>query len=226
MVISILTLFPEMFASPFSYSIIKRAREKKLIDLRFINIRDFAQDKYKTVDDRPYGGGLGMILKVDVVGRALEYTKQSVSSSNTKSVLLDPKSRIFNQKIARDYSQLDHLILIAGHYEGVDARVSQIVDDSISIGEYVLTGGELPAMVVTDCVTRLIPGVLSKGDAVKMESFTDDKVESPQYTRPSVYKKMRVPQVLLSGHHQDISEWRISEALKASIKRKPPSRRK
>lgn len=210
MTISILTLFPEMFSGPLDYSIVKRAKEKGIMTINFVNIRDFSTDTYKSVDDHPYGGGVGMILRVDVIDRALRALRG-------KKVLLDPRGDTFTQKKAREYAKLDHLILICGHYEGVDERIKTLVDESISIGDYVLTGGELPAMVITDSVVRLLPGVLKEG-VTQSESFSPSLIthhsslplEYPQYTRPEEYQGMRVPDVLLSGNHKKIEEWRIS----------------
>lgn len=220
--ISILTLFPEMFAGPFDYSIVKRAKEKGIATVSLINIRDFARDAYKSVDDHPYGGGVGMVLRVDILDAAMSNVKclpvrqaGQMSNGKTKTVLLDPRGKPFTQKKAREFSKLDHLILICGHYEGVDERVKSLVDESVSIGDYVLTGGEIPAMVLTDAVVRLLPGVLKEG-ATESESFSlhtpspipHPPLEYPQYTRPEKYKGMRVPDVLLSGNHKKISEWR------------------
>lgn len=207
MKISILTLFPDMFRGPFDHSIIKRAADQNLITLEYVNIRDFAGDKYKSVDGHPYGGGVGMILRVDVVDRALK------SIGKGYSVLLDAGGSAYAQKNARDFSTKDHLILICGHYEGVDDRIRKLVDEELSIGDYVLTGGEIPAMVVVDSVVRLLPGVL-KTDATIHESFTDNLVEYPQYTEPREYKGMKVPDILLSGNHQKISSWRDTQAEK------------
>lgn len=210
MTISILTLFPEMFSGPFDYSIVKRAKEKGRITINLINIRDSSTDTYKSVDDHPYGGGVGMVLRVDVIDRALQ-------SLRGKKVLLDPRGVTFTQKKAREYAKLDHLILVCGHYEGVDERVKSIVDESISIGDYILTGGELPAMILADSIIRLLPGVLKEG-VTQSESFSPSLIthhsslplEYPQYTRPEKYKGMRVPDVLLSGNHKKIAAWRIS----------------
>jgi len=209
MTFSILTLFPDMFTGPFTLSIIKRAQEKNLIDLNIINIRDFAIDNYKTVDDHPFGGGVGMILKVDVIDRALIYIQAKVKAKKavTRIILLDPKGTLYSQQIAQSYAQFEHLILVAGHYEGVDARVNKLVDEITSIGNYVLTGGELAAAIIVDSVVRLLPDVLSTG-ATHEESFTQGTLEAPQYTRPSVYKDMRVPKVLLSGNHKKIQAWK------------------
>ena len=208
MIFSILTLFPEMFTGPFDFSIIKRAKTNVLVDIRLINIRDFASDKYKTVDDRPYGGGVGMILKVDVIDRALTFAKNAFPAAKTRSILLDAKGKSFTQAKARSLTNFDHLIFICGHYEGVDARVNKLVDESISIGNYVLTGGELPAMVLVDSIARLLPNVLLKKTATIQESFTDNTLEPPQYTRPEKYKGKGVPSILLSGHHQKIADWK------------------
>lgn len=203
MKISILTLFPEMFVGPFEHSIIKRAQEKGKVTIDLVNIRNFGIGRHKIVDDKPYGGGVGMILRVDVIDKALAKFK------NRRIVLLDARGRTFDQKKARELAKLDHLILIAGHYEGVDERVKEyLVDESLSIGNYVLTGGEIPAMVVVDSVVRLIPGVLEKPQATKLESFSENNLEHPQYTRPQIYKNWKVPQVLLSGNHKAIEQWR------------------
>lgn len=213
--ISILTLFPDMFDGPFDQSIIKRAIDKKLMSIEYINIRNFATDKYKTVDGHPYGGGVGMLLRVDVVDRAL----QSVGKGHT--VLLDAGGTPYTQRKAKELSSIDHLILICGHYEGVDERVRQLADEEISIGDYVLTGGEIPAMVLVDSVARLIPGVLTKPEATVHESFTEALLEYPQYTEPQTYKGQGVPQVLLSGNHKMIDVWRSDEAIKRTKGQRP-----
>lgn len=216
MKITILTLFPEMFDGPLNYSIVKRAKEQGLVTMNLVNIRDFASDSYKTVDDHPYGGGTGMIMKVDVIDRALQHVTRNTQHVTTKKILLDPRGKPYNQKKARELAKLDHLVLICGHYEGVDERVSSLVDERISIGPYILTGGELPAMIIADSITRLLPGVLSKSDAVKNESFSETmKLEHPQYARPRTYKKLSVPVVLLSGDHKKIRTWRSDNAISA-----------
>ena len=184
--ISILTLFPDMIRGPFDQSIIKRALDKKLITIDYINIRNFATDNYKTVDGHPYGGGLGMILRVDVVDRAIKSVK-SVKGIKEKIILLDAGGTPYTQKKAKDLSKIDHLILICGHYEGVDHRIRSLVSEEISIGDYVLTGGEIPAMVVTDSIVRLIPGVLGKPEATIHESFSEPSLEYPQFTEPQTY---------------------------------------
>ena len=207
--ITILTLFPDMFA-PLAASIIKRAIDRKLITIDYVNIRDFAKDDYKTVDGHPYGGGAGMLLRIDVVDRAIK----SVRGPKSKVILLDAGGQVFTQKKAREYAKIDHLILLCGHYEGVDDRIRSLVDEEISIGEYVLTGGEIPAMVIADSVARLVPGVLKKEDATIHESFTESLLEYPQYTEPRDYNGMKVPDVLLSGNHAKIAAWKKEEAIK------------
>ena len=231
MKIDILTLFPEMFKGPFGESIVKRAQEKGLVEIKIHNLRDWAIDKRGTVDDKPYGGGVGMVMRVDIIDRAISNLKSQISNlKKTRTILLDPAGKPFNQKKALTLSKLDHLILICGHYEGVDQRVSDyLVDEEISIGDYVLTGGELPAMVLVDSVVRLIPGVLEKPAATKTESFSPYAIchkptallEYPQYTRPENYKGWKVPEVLLSGDHKKIADWRAKKALEKTKKLRP-----
>ncbi|MFA5157843.1 MAG: tRNA (guanosine(37)-N1)-methyltransferase TrmD [Patescibacteria group bacterium] len=210
----IVTLFPQMFDGPLSESIIKRAQEKKLVEIVFHQLRDYSEDKHHNVDDTPCGGGKGMVLRVDVVDKAInsvESRKSKVESA--RKILLSPKGRTYNQDIAKELSALDNIILICGHYEGFDERIYDLVDDVISIGDYVLTGGEIPAMTIVDSVSRLIPGVLSE-DSPESESFMEkDKegnylLEYPQYTRPIEYKGKKVPDVLMSGNHAEIEKWR------------------
>ena len=204
--IDILTLFPEMFNGPFGASIIKRAEDKKLVDIRIHNLRDWGEGERKDVDDHPYGGGVGMVLRVDIIDKALKKLRKKKS----KVILLDATGETYTQEKARALSKLNHLILIAGHYEGVDHRVHEhLVDEVISIGNYVLTGGEIPAMVLTDSVVRLLPGVLGKDDSSVDESFKNPSYkEYPQYTRPEDYKRWKVPKILLSGNHEEIDKWR------------------
>lgn len=220
MEISILTLFPEMFQGPFSCSIIKRAVEKQLIKINFVDIRSFGLGKHKIVDDTPYGGGDGMLLRVDVLEKAIEETKKkNLDKKSQKVVLLDPHGKTFNQKKAKSFSNLKHLILICGHYEGVDVRIDNFIDEKISIGDFILTGGEIPAMLIIDAVTRLISGTIKKGSA-KIESFSPclpagkAYLEYPQYTKPQVYKNYPVPKILLSGDHKKIEEWRKEQSVK------------
>ncbi len=219
--ITILTLFPDMFKGPLDASIVKRAREKKLIDIQLLNIRDFSTDRYKSVDDHPYGGGAGMLLRVDILDRAIESSKCKIPNAKCKTILLDPQGKKYDQKKAVALSSLDHLVLICGHYEGVDERVRRLVDEEISVGDYVTTGGELPAMIMIDSITRLLPGVLTKSEATKRESFSENLLEYPQYTRPETYKGMKVPPILLSGDHAKIEEWRKKQAKAKTRSRRP-----
>lgn len=200
-------MFPELFPPIFSTSIIGRAQKKGLVEFKIIDMRKFGLGSHQTVDDKPYGGGVGMLLRVDVVEKALKAVRSR--AKNERTVLLNPAGKTFNQRKVRTFSGLDHLILICGHYEGFDYRIHNFVDESISIGNYILTGGEIPAMVVCDSIIRLLPGVLTNPEAVVRESFTrPNLLESPQYTRPRVYKGLKVPKVLLSGNHQSIINWR------------------
>ncbi|MBI5465653.1 tRNA (guanosine(37)-N1)-methyltransferase TrmD, partial [Candidatus Gottesmanbacteria bacterium] len=197
MKITILTLFPEMFTGPFDHSIIKRAINKKRLEINLVNIRNFGIGPHKTVDNRPYGGGVGMVMRVDVIDRAIKNIQPE--TPRQRIVLLDPKGKTFNQAMARRFSKLDNLILVCGHYEGVDERVKKLVDETISIGNYVLTGGEIPAMVIVDSAARLIPSVLAKKEATIDESFSRSGIlEYPQYTRPPEYQDLKVPKILLS----------------------------
>lgn len=218
MKIDILTLFPKMFDGPFSESIISRAVKKGLISIKIHNLRDWAKDKHKTVDDSPYGGGAGMVIRVDIIDKAISTLKFKAQMSNVKTILLTPTGKLFNQKIARSLSRIPHLILICGHYEGFDARVEKLVDEQISIGDYVLTGGELPAAVIVDTITRLLPGVVGKKESIKNESFSKDLLDYPAYTRPEKYRGMRVPKILLSGDHKKIEQWRKEQSIKTTKK--------
>lgn len=218
--ISILTLFPQMFAGPFDHSIIKRAQTKKLVEINFVDIRNFGIGKHKIVDDKPYGGGVGMILKVDVLKKAIDsVVSPKLTKTEQKIILLSASGKRYNQKFARSFSKLRHLIIICGHYEGVDARIEEFIDEEISIGDYILTGGEIPAMVLTDSVTRLIEGVLKK-TATDAESFSgkDFKLEHSQYTRPAKFEGLIAPEILLSGNHKNIEEWKDKDALKKTKK--------
>ncbi len=208
MTFDILTLFPEMFSGPLDHSILKRAQDKSLVSVNLHNLRDFSVDERGTVDDRPYGGGVGMVLMVEPVYKALQTIKSK------RVILLDPRGQKFTQKKARELALMEQITFICGRYEGVDERVREnLVDESISIGDYVLTGGEIPTMVIVDAVTRLIPGVLEKPDATKFESFSEENsLEHPQYTRPEEFNGWKVPEVLLSGNHKKISDWRAKLA--------------
>ncbi len=212
----VLTLFPEMF-EPIKQSIIGRAEEKNLIDINLINIRDFSKNKHKKVDDTPYGGGAGMVMQADVVYDAYK----SIKDENAKVIYLTPQGKVLNQKKVEELSKQEHLILLCGHYEGIDQRViDKIVDEEISIGDYVLTGGEIPAMVLIDSVSRYVDGVLSE-DSTSEESFSQGILEYPQYTRPENFEGIKVPEILLSGHHENINKWRRCEALKNTYLKRP-----
>ncbi len=219
MKIDIITLFPAMFKGPFSESIVRRAQEKEKVEIKVHNLRDWAMDKHGTVDDRPYGGGAGMLLMVEPIYNAL----QEIKKPKSKVVLLTPQGKVFNQKIAKRLSEDKHLILVCGHYEGFDERIRKhLVDEEISIGDYVLTGGEIPTMALVDAVVRLIPGVLKKSEATKLESFSNSQLlEYPQYTRPAGFRGWKTPKVLLSGDHQKIKEWREKKALERTKNRRP-----
>lgn len=220
MKISIVTLFPEMFSGPFDNSIVKNAKEKKLVDINFVNIRSFGIGKHQVVDDKPYGGGHGMILRVDILEKAIEQAKdKELNKKNQKIILLSPHGKTFDQKKALELADLKHLILICGHYEGVDERIKEFIDEELSIGDFITTGGEIPAMLITDAVTRLIKGVLKEG-VTTAESFSK-LLEYPQYTKPNTYKNLKVPQVLLSGNHGKIEAWRNDASLKATKKLRP-----
>ena len=213
-----LTLFPAMFAGPLDESIIKRARETGLVDLKIHNLRDYAHDRHKTVDDRPFGGGPGMLLKPEPIFEAVE----TLARENTRVILLSPSGRRFNQSIAGDLARRDDLLLIVGHYEGFDERVRErLADDELSIGDYVLTNGALPAMVIIDAVVRLLPGVLGDEESATEESFSHGLLEYPQYTRPAEFRGMKVPEVLLSGNHAEIANWRAEQARLRTEERRP-----
>ena len=212
----VLTLFPEMFG-PLNSSIIGRAQEKNLININLINIRDFSKDKHKKVDDTPYGGGAGMIMKPDVVYDAYD----SIQDKNAKVIYMSPQGQKLTQNKVCELANEKHLIILCGHYEGIDQRViDEIVNEEISIGDYVLTGGELPAMVLIDAVSRYAESVITK-ESTEEESFTNGMLEYPQYTRPEVFRGVRVPEILLSGHHENIEKWRKEKALEVTKKKRP-----
>ena len=218
MKIDVLTLFPAMFAGPLDESIVKRARQAGLLDLHIHNLRDYARDRHKTVDDRPFGGGPGMLLKPEPIFEAVE----TLALEKTRVILLSPAGRVFNQAIARELALLDDLLLVSGHYEGFDERVrDQLADDELSIGDFVLTNGALPAMVIIDAVTRLLPGALGDEESAHEESFSHGLLEYPQYTRPAEFRGMKVPEVLLSGHHAEIAKWRTEQSRRRTAERRP-----
>lgn len=206
--VDVVTLFPGMIDQPLSESIVGRARAEGFLELGFANPRDFTEDRHRTVDDKPYGGGTGMVMMAEPVYRALK----KVRKRNSLVILLTPKGRRFDQAMALELSKKKHLVFICGHYEGIDERVTPLADMGLSIGDYVLTGGEPAAVAVIDAVTRLIPGVLRKGDATVNETFTDGLLEAPHYTRPGVWRGSKVPEALLSGNHKLIAEWRRAQA--------------
>jgi tRNA (guanine37-N1)-methyltransferase len=216
--IDVLTLFPGMFAGPLDESIIKRAREAKLLDLQLHQLRDWTHDRHKTVDDRPFGGGPGMLLKPEPIFEAVA----SLKREKTRVVLLSPAGRKFDQSIARELATQEHLLLVTGHYEGFDERIREsLADDELSIGDYVLTNGALPAMVVIDAVARLLPGVLGDDASSSDESFSHGLLEYPQYTRPAEFRGMKVPEVLVSGNHAEIAKWRAEQSKARTKERRP-----
>ena len=224
--IDILTLFPQMFDSPFSVGIFKRAVDQNLVKVNVHNIRDYTHDKHYTVDDYPYGGGAGMVLKPEPIFEVVEAIKSDISLEEEVSelpvILLTPRGRLFSQQIAQELVKFSHMILICGHYEGVDERVCEhLVTDELSIGDYVLSGGELAAMVLVDAVVRLLPGVLGSEASLFDESHGAGLLEYPQYTRPAVYRGWSVPDVLLSGNHAQIAEWRREQAISLTLRRRP-----
>jgi len=220
MFFDILTLFPEMFKGPFSESILKRARNNNIIDINIVDIRDFALDKHHTADDAPYGGGAGMVMKPGPIYRAWENTQKKRPLSS-KTILMSPQGERLNQEMIKDLSQEEGLTIICGHYEGVDQRIRDtIIDQEISIGDYVLTGGELPAMILVDSAARLLTGVLGDENSSKEDSFFDGLLEHPHYTRPRDFKGLKVPEILLSGNHQKIARWRKKESLRRTYLRR------
>lgn len=221
MKIDVLTLFPEMFQSPFEESIFKRATANNLVRLEIHNFRDFAHDKHHAVDDSPYGGGAGMLLKPEPLFEAVEDVLRE-DPTPAPIILLSPQGRSFNQEVARELAKHERLIIICGHYEGFDERVREhLATDEISIGDFVLTGGELAAMVVIDAVSRLIPGVLGSGESSQDDSHSNGLLEHPHYTRPPVFRGWGIPDVLLSGNHAQINRWRRKESLRRTLKRRP-----
>jgi tRNA (guanine37-N1)-methyltransferase len=218
MKIEVLTLFPAMFTGPLDESIIKRARESGILEFKLHNLRDWTHDRHKTVDDRPFGGGPGMLMKPEPLFEAVE----SLRGERTRVILLSPGGRKFDQGIARELAKETDLLLVTGHYEGFDERVrTALADDELSIGDYVLTNGALPAMIVIDAVTRLLPGVLGDDDSSRDESFSEGLLEYPQYTRPAEFRGMPVPEVLLSGNHAEIAKWRREQARLRTAARRP-----
>jgi len=220
MIIDILTIFPGMVAGPITESIIGKAIDRKLIDIRVINLRDYAADPHRTTDDRPFGGGSGMVMKPEPLVAAIGNVRENDPAARV--ILLSPQGRLFDQGIAFELSRLNHICLVCGRYEGVDERIrNHYVDDEISIGDYVLTGGEVPALVIVDAVSRLLPGVLGSNESLNEESFITGLLEYPHYTRPEIFGDHRVPDILLSGNHGAIRRWRRQQALIRTWQRRP-----
>jgi len=222
MKIDIITLFPEMFGDVFGTSMMKIAQEKGLVEIGVHNLREYTHDKHRTADDKPYGGGVGMVMKVEPVDKAIAAVKYSAGDvAKSITVLLTPQGKRFDEDFAKEFLQYGQIILISGHYEGFDERIRQLVDLELSIGDYILTCGEIPAMAVSDAVIRLVPGVLGDEDCLIDESFENNLLEYPQYTRPAEYKNMRVPEVLLSGDPKKINAWRKEQAIVKTKLRRP-----
>ncbi|MCR5833399.1 MAG: tRNA (guanosine(37)-N1)-methyltransferase TrmD [Selenomonadaceae bacterium] len=220
--IDIITLFPEMFTGVFGESIIKRAVDKNILEIRFTQLRDFAYDKHRQVDDSPFGGGAGMVLKPEPVYRAVrDVLSKSDENLSRKIIITDPAGEVFTQNKAKELARQEQLIFICGHYEGFDARIYDLADELISIGDYVLTGGELPAMVIVDAVARMLPEVLGSAESATTDSFFDGLLGYPQYTRPRDFEGKTVPEVLLSGNHAEINKWRQNQALSLTRSRRP-----
>lgn len=218
----VMTLFPEMIESTLGYSITGRALEKELISLEAINIRDYAQNKSRHVDDYIYGGGSGMLMQVEPVWLCYKDLMSRVDKDKTRVLYMSPHGRKFDQSFAQELSQSENLVFLCGHYEGIDDRAIQLIDpELVSLGDYVLTGGELPSIVMIDAITRLVPGVLGSDDSAVYESFYNDLLEYPQYTRPPEYEGLKVPEVLLSGNHKLIEEWRLNEAIRITKEKRP-----
>lgn len=215
----VLTLFPEMF-DVFNYSIINRAKEKHILEVNIHNIRDFTSNKHKKVDDYPYGGGAGMVMQAEPIYNTIDSLKEQYGYK-PYTILMSPRGKRYSQNIAKDLMDKRHIALICGHYEGIDERIMPLIDMEISIGDFVLTGGEIASMAIIDSVSRLIPGVLSKEESFEDESFYEGLLEYPQYTRPEDFKGMRVPDVLISGHHEKIKQWRRLQSLKVTLERRP-----
>lgn len=219
--IDVLTLFPGMFAGPMGESIIGKAREKDLLEMNVSNFRDYSDNKHHTVDDYPYGGGAGMLLKAQPIFDNLAAIEQATPTTKKRVILLDPAGKKFDQKMAEEFSQEEHLIFICGHYEGYDERIRTLVTDEVSLGDYVLTGGELGAMVMIDATVRLLPEVLGNETSAQTDSHSTGLLEHPQYTRPADFRGLAVPEILLNGNHKLIEEWRLKESLRRTYTRRP-----
>ncbi|MGX7031682.1 tRNA (guanosine(37)-N1)-methyltransferase TrmD [Vagococcus zengguangii] len=221
MKIDVLTLFPKMFEGPMNESILGKAKQRELVEVNVHNFRDFSDNKHQQVDDYPYGGGAGMLLKVQPIDDALAHINEQSPETKKRVILLDPAGIPFNQKVAEEFSEEEHLVFICGHYEGYDERIRSLVTDEVSLGDYVLTGGELGAMVMIDATVRLLPEVLGNDESAVTDSHSTGLLEHPHYTRPADYKGMRVPEVLTNGNHKLIDEWRLKESLRRTYLRRP-----
>lgn len=221
--IDVLTIFPKMFEAVTGESIIKLAQKKGVVDINIIDLRPFSKDRHRKVDDKPFGGGPGMVMSVEPFFDAMNYIRRRTKDLRLKAkvILLTPKGATFNHKLAERFSSYEHMVLLCGHYEGIDERVRDLADEEISIGDFVLTGGELPAMTIIDAVVRLLPGALGNEDSRGDESFSSGMLEYPHYTRPAKYRDMKVPDVLLSGDHEKIKKWRKRESIKITKERRP-----
>lgn len=219
--IDVLTLFPRMFEGPLGESIIGKAREKGLLEINVSNFRDYSDNKHQTVDDYPYGGGAGMLLKVQPVYDNIKAIEEARPETKKRVILLDPAGKPFDQKMAEEFSTEEHLVFICGHYEGYDERIRSLVTDEVSLGDYVLTGGELGAMVMIDATVRLLPEVLGNQTSAQTDSHSTGLLEHPQYTRPAEFKGMKVPEVLMNGNHKLIEQWQLKESLRRTFQRRP-----
>lgn len=219
--IDVLTLFPRMFEGPLGESIIGNAREKGLLEINVSNFRDYSDNKHQTVDDYPYGGGAGMLLKVQPVYDNIKAIEEAAPETKKRVILLDPAGKPFDQKMAEEFSTEEHLVFICGHYEGYDERIRSLVTDEVSLGDYVLTGGELGAMVMIDATVRLLPEVLGNQTSAQTDSHSTGLLEHPQYTRPAEFKGMKVPEVLMNGNHKLIEQWQLKESLRRTFQRRP-----
>lgn len=221
MKIDVLTLFPRMFQGPLNESIIGKAIEKDLLQVNVMNFRDYTDNKHQNVDDYPYGGGAGMLLKAQPIFAAMDAINEKTSNTKKRVILLDPAGVPFTQSVAEELAEEEHLVFICGHYEGYDERIRTLITDEISLGDYVLTGGELGAMVIIDATVRLLPEVLGNDQSAKTDSHSTGLLEHPQYTRPAEYRGMKVPDVLISGNHKKIKEWQDKESIRRTIERRP-----
>jgi tRNA (guanine37-N1)-methyltransferase len=228
MKIDILTIFPEMFKGPFTESLIGKAAKKEFLKINIVDIRSFSEDKHKKVDDKPFGGGVGMVMKPEPLYNAIKSAGVKRKNSTYKNpylkpyvIYMSPQGKTLNNKIVKNLAEFKYLVLVCGHYEGIDERVINYVDEEISVGDYVLTGGEIPAMILVDSVARMLPGVVKEEDSVRNDSFYNGLLDYPHYTRPAVFKGHKVPEVLLSGDHKKVGEWRAKESYKRTRERRP-----